>query len=249
MKKIISILLVILLMLSFCSCDLLNGNSSTPNDASTSNDATNDVLVKVEEQIEDVDFVKAETNTLEDSDSTTGKRYIFSLYELTDMLNEAFISMGDEEHLFDYTNWQDLGGELFDDNEVEYNTYYYKTESVTYTAAVETVSQKVMNVGVGCSYAMFQEKDKDYQYSVMVMASLLSCICGGYNIDDMGFFYSLFSEAASYTNGIYYDNQVFYVNVDQVESTESSVLFLVGAADESIVSKWELTDYVELKSK
>lgn len=227
MKKIISLILIVLFVFSLCSC----GNNSEETTA------TEETKTEIKNE-----YPNPSEKTWEKSGNNIGARYIFSLKEFTEKLNSALNKMnGDEKVKFDFSNWKILSEGLTDDNGVLYDSYYYETDTIGYTCAVEKDSKKVMNIGCGCSYKMFTDTENDYQYSVLIMSALIACVAGGYSVDDLEFMYNLFLDVTNNETAIYFKNGVYLVNYDNKE--DSSVLFIVSCADDSIKTKWNLVDY------
>lgn len=231
MKRILSLILIVLFVFSLCSCG---------NNKSEETTATEETKVKIE-------YPSPTEKTWERTNNNIGARYIFTLKEFTEKLNKVLKEMNSEEKVeFDVSNWKKLSEGLTDDNGVLYDSYYYETDTIAYTCAVEKDSKKVMNIGCGCSFEMFTDTEKDYQYSVLVMSSLIACVAGGYSIDNLEFMYNLFLDVTNNETAIYFKNGVYLVNYDNKE--DSSVLFMISCADDSIKTKWNLVDYENYQS-
>ena len=234
-KRLIAAIAVFLLTVI---CTGLVSCSSKDNESVS----TADENLVIKETESDV-FPEPVEKTWEKSDNALSARYVFTLEELCERLQDAVKDLGVKVASFRYEDWQELSKGLVDDNGVKYTTYYYSTEKLAFTAAVEDESEKVMNIGCGSSYEMFSNEDEDFQVSVLTMSALIACVAGGYDIDDMDFMYSLFIDVTKNTTAIYYNNNIYLADYDTKE--DSSVLFMISAADERILKDWSLIDYRE----
>lgn len=238
MKKTISFLLLIVLLVSFSACSI--GEKKA-----TSNQ------VAVEETIKNNsdknEYPSPKDVTWEKSDNSLGARYIFTLQDFCKRMQKIVDELGAPVVTFKEDDWEILSKDLVDDEGVNYSTYYYSTDSIAFTASIEDKSEKVMNIGCGCSYSMFNDKSEDYQHSVLTMSSLLACVAGGYSIDDINFMFDLFKTVANDGRTFYYKNGVYLVNYETKE--DSSVLFMISPAKESIKDEWELQDYESFKKQ
>lgn len=230
-KKTASLLLIFILI---CICIFSTACGNTNNGSATDNNL-------VVSETENDPYPAPVEKTWESSDNALGARYIFDLEELCKRLQKSVKEMGVSISSFNYDDWKILSENLVDDNGVEYSTYYYSTDKLAFTAAVENRSKKVMNVGCGCSYDMFTDEEEDYQYSVLTMTSLIACTAGGYSIDDIDFMYSLIVDVTKNTSSIYFNNNIYLVKYDENEN--ESVLFMISAISETKSKEWNLIDY------
>ncbi len=236
MKRFICIVLVLVSMLTITAC---NKQSGTKNIMSDDGSAV--------QEVDSVSLPVANTLTYEESSNNLGARYTFTLKEFNTMLNEACEDMGVEEgESFDYDNWSVMSKDLEDDNGIVYSSYYYATDTLTITAAVENESKKVMNLGCGTTYEEFVEADADYQYTVMLTAAIISMVAGGYTDSDLEFLYYIFFDSAKYDEQFFYNNSVYMMNLSKAEGVEGSVvLFMTSPCKDEIKDEWNLTDYSE----
>ena len=234
MKRIFCILIVILLVLSLCAC-----NKETATKGIMTDSSSDEVPLTVK--------YPAPTNlTYEDSDNNLGARYIFTLEEFNTMLNTACENLGttDVDQYFDYSNWQVMSDNLTDNNGIKYSSYYYATDTLTITAAVENESGKVMNLGCGTSYDEFANADADYQYTVMLTSAIIAMVAGGYTENDIEFLYCIFFDSAKFNEQFIYHNNIYMMNISKSEGEEgSALLFMTSPCKDEIKSEWELTDY------
>ena len=234
MKRIFCILIAILLVLSLCAC-----NKETATKGIMTDSSADEVPLTVK--------YPAPTNlTYEDSDNNLGARYIFTLEEFNTMLNTACENLGTTAvaQYFDYRNWQVMSDNLTDNNGIKYSSYYYATDTLTITAAVENESGKVMNLGCGTSYDEFANADADYQYTVMLTSAIIAMVAGGYTENDIEFLYCIFFDSAKFNEQFIYHNNIYMMNISKSEGEEgSALLFMTSPCKDEIKSEWKLTDY------
>lgn len=236
MKKIICILLSVLFVLMLTACGQKNSTGNEPilTEEKTQNDKST------------VLYPAPSTLTWENSENNLGARYTFTLEEFNTMLNERSNELGaeNEQEFFDYDNWQVMSDTLVDDNGIEYTSYYYSTDTLTLTAAVENESKKVMNLGCGTTYDEFVNADADYQYTVMLTSAIMAMVAGGYENEDLEFLYYIFYDSAKTDTSFYYHNSVYMLNLSQAEGEQSAVvLFMTSPCKDEILKEWKLTDY------
>lgn len=231
MKKTICILLIALMVLSLCAC------------SGSEEDVTENEIV--EEQNVNSGPV-AKTVTYEESKNNLGARYTFTLEEFNTMLNEECKSLGDAtvSEYFELDNWQKMSDTLVDDNGIEYTSYYYATDVLTITAAVENESGKVMNLGCGSSYEEFANGSADFQYNIMFTSAILAMVAGGYDDDALEYLYYIFFDSAKYDESFFYNNSVYMMNLSSAnDGTDAALLFMMSPCKDEILKEWELTDY------
>ena len=189
--------------------------------------------------------------TSEDSKNKLGLRYVFTLEEYNTMLNDACnnLGQGDNKRFFDYENWEMVSDNLTDENGVEYASYSYITDVLIITAAVEKESKKVMNRGCGAAYEQFEDGGEDFQYNVILTASIIAMVAGGYEQDDLEFLYSIFYDSAQYKQGFFYHNNLYMIDYSKGESEDVSVvLFMTSPCNSEIQKQWELIDYTNFEA-
>lgn len=243
MKKLISLLLTFsIVLLSFCSLCVL----SSCNDNESKKDSTQSTK-STEPSTVSREYTKPKQTLWESSDNSLGARYVFTLDEINQMLNDALVDMGAEKDTEEFENskWQKLSEKLTDDNGVKYDTYYFDNGDIAYTCAVENESKKVMNLGCGCSFEKFNDKNSDYQHSVILMSSLIACVAGGYETKDIDFMYNLFVDTINSNKAVYYNNALYKAQYDTKE--DSSVLFMVSPATDAVLTLENTVEYSKLE--
>lgn len=237
MKKLACILLCLVLVFSLCACA---GEGKKE-------DKNNDTIVEETKENSDV-FPSPDPSMWEKSENNLGARYTFTLEEFTQMLNQRCEKLGksSEVQFFDYNNWTEMSDTLVDDNGIEYASFYYSTDALTITAAVENESGKVMNLGCGTSYEEFVNADADYQYTVMLTSAILAMTAGGYSDDALEFLYYIFFDSAKNNVEFFYNNSVYMLNMSKAEGEEgAALLFMMSPCEDEVLTSWELTDYKE----
>ena len=167
------------------------------------------------------------------------------------MLNERCEGLGETEttQFFEMDNWKKMSETLVDDNGIEYTSYYYATDALTITAAVENESEKVLNLGCGTAYTEFVNSDADYQYTVMLTSAILAMVAGGYEDDDLEFLYYIFFDSAKTDTAFYYNTSVYMLNLSKEKGEkDAALLFMISPCKDEILEEWELTDYSKFEA-
>ncbi len=234
MKRFICIILALLFVFSLTACNKETSQKSIMSDSTGDQEAFT------------VKYPVPTTLTFEESENNLGARYNFTLKEFNTMLNDACENLGtnDIDEFFDYSHWTVMSDNLTDDNGIKYSSYYYATDTLTISAAVENESGKVMNLGCGTSYEEFASADADYQYTVMLTSAIIAMVAGGYTENDLEFLYCIYFDSAKNSEKFYYHNGVYMMNISKSKDEEgSALLFMTSPCQEEIKTSWELTDY------
>ncbi|MBR2715803.1 MAG: hypothetical protein IKB73_06345 [Ruminococcus sp.] len=237
MKRFLCLIITLIMVLSLCACNKVSSDKTVIN-------AENEAEVSAKK----LDFPAPTKLMWEKSENNLGARYIFTLEEFNEKLNSASAKLAKSEvkEHFDFKNWVKMADNLVDDNGIKYSSYYYATDTLTITAAVENESGKVMNLGCGTSYSQFVEADAEYQYTIMLTAAIISMVAGGYEEDALEFLYYIFFDSAKSEKGFFYNNGVYMMNLSKAEGEEGSVvLFMTSPCKDEILTEWELIDYTK----
>ncbi len=237
MKRILSLVLVLMMTLSLCACKDSSESSLILTDEKT-----------IENSIDATYYPQPKTDVIADSSNSMGASFDYTLEQFTEMLNSSYKQfLGDKSEkntYFYYDKWTLMSGHLTDDNGVEYSSYYYDFSDVTLTVAVETKSQKVMNIGCGCTYSDFESDVDDYQFTYLIMSAMVCAVGTGYDINDMGFVYYIFLDAINSDVAFYYENAVYAVKYQQdTQDKTGTVLCMVSPISDKAKSTWNLVDY------
>lgn len=232
MKKLICILLAAIFIFSLTACKS-DENSKTDEEEST-------------QEISTTLYPSPRSVMWEKSENNLGARYTFTLKEFNKMLNNRCKNLSDkvDTDFFDYKNWKKMSDTLLDDNGIEYTSYYYATDALTITAAVENKSKRVMNLGCGTSYEEFVNSDEDYQYTVMLTAAIIAMTAGDYSDENLEFLYYIFFDSAKNDKQFFYNNSVYMLNMSKEKDEKTAaLLFMMSPCKDEILEEWELTDY------
>ena len=155
--------------------------------------------------------LKPVDTTTDESENSFGARCTFTLKEFTETSADAFedleISLKDD-------GWQTINVGLIDDNGVKYSSYYQHTGEITFTAAVEYDSQKVMNIGCGCETKKLE--DPAFRKKLLKSAAVTAQTIGGYAANSTMFFEFVFSWLSDCDDdALYYGNSLLIKSVDQ----------------------------------
>lgn len=231
MKKTIclALLLVFVMLAPSCKADFSGANSS------------NKYFSGYEKE-----FPSPKNPNWEESGNVTGARFNMTLREYTEKFNEMYNSLGGGSEELEFTNWQLQKSGQYDDNGVEYDYYYYADDKAVLTATVETVSGKLMNLGCGTTLSVFvNDSDPKYQGIILNMTGIMAAVAGGYSAEDVKFFSDMYVDTISNSNSsFWYNNCIYLLNIqDNNNDRDSTMLFRVVAAKDSIESDWKLIDY------
>ena len=232
MKKIICILLAVVFVLSLTACK---------NDVENKED-----IQESTQEISTTLYPSPRSVTWEKSENNLGARYTFTLEEFTKMLNDRCEKLGESgvSQFFEFENWEKMSDTLLDDTGIEYTSYYYSTDVLTLTAAVENESGKVMNLGCGTSYNDFVNGDAEFQYTVMLTSAILAMTAGDYSDESLELLYYIFFDSAKNDVQFFYNNSVYMMNMSKEEGEEgAALLFMMSPCKDEILDEWELTDY------
>lgn len=134
--------------------------------------------------------------TVESAQNANGARFVFSLEEFTKRFNRTLASLnpGDKKSQLDPQKWETLSEQTVDDNGVNYGSYFYVSDTVTFTAAAESESGLLFNIGCGCPYQAAKDGDNEYHESVILTAALAVVTAGGYGIEDTDRIYGILED-------------------------------------------------------
>ena len=174
--------------------------------------------------------------TIERSENSFGARYNYTLGEISNAIAEDAGSMNLE---LKNADWKTISAGLVDDNGVNYSSYCNREGKVTFTAAVEDESGKVMNIGCGCQTS--QLDNTAYRSSFVRLAATIAVNAGGYDKNDLGYFMLLFKALLNDSNDtLYYEGSLYFKSVDN----ETTVL-MVAPCDDKYLSEHEYAVYNE----
>jgi len=167
--------------------------------------------------------------TVEASDNSFGARYSFTLGKISKDIGRNLGSLRIE---LKEENWETLSVGLIDDNGVKYTSYCNHTDSVSFIAAVEDESGKVMNFGCGCGSE--QLSDSAYRSSFLRLAALIAVQTGGYSDDSTAFFMGLFQDLLdSEEEALSYGETLYFKSIDE----KTTVLMTAPCSEQVMIDK------------
>lgn len=151
-----------------------------------------------------------ERTTTEDSDNSFGARWSFTLDEFSEAaaeeLENADVRLSDDK-------WETINAGLIDDNGVTYSSFCRHAEQITFIAAVEDDSNKVMNIGCGCETELLE--DEAFRSKLIDVAAITALNAGGYAGETKAYFISAFTTLLdSDDDTLYHGDQLFIKSVD-----------------------------------
>lgn len=174
--------------------------------------------------------------TIERSENSFGARYNFTLGQISREIAPDAEKIGIELNNGD---WEVLSDGLVDDNGVKYTSYCNKKGKVTFTAAVENESGKVMNIGCGCDTK--QLSNAAYRSSFIRLSALIAIHAGGYNSDDLSFFMIFFKTLIEgLDETFYYQGSLYFKSVDKI-----TTVLMVAPCDDKYTSINSYKEYTE----
>lgn len=177
-----------------------------------------------------------ENKTIEASNNSFGARYSFTLDTLSRNLAKK---LSGEEITFDAGGWEILSTGLVDDNGVAYSSYCRRFGSVTFTAAAEDESGRVMNIGCGCQTDLLE--DDDYRSSFLQLMSLTAACAGGYDDSAQSYLENIFETLLDGdVDTLCYEGSLYIKSVDD----NTTVLMCVPCSAD-IISKNDYEYYSE----
>lgn len=193
-------------------------------------------------------YIPRKEDAVEDSANVNGRRYTLNLEEFTGRYNEIMLSCGGMEYL-NYANWKKSGESQTDINGVEYDCYYYDADKIEFTAVVETVSQKLMNVGCGTTMNTFVSKKGEENYSDIILnksAVMAAAVCG-YSSGDVDVLQDVFYRTTfENVESLVYEGNVFNLSIkENSDSEKSTLLFRCFPITEENQADWKVQTYEE----
>lgn len=175
-----------------------------------------------------------EDTTVEKSDNSFGARYSFNMKSIDKKLSEA---LADYSADYDKVQWQTLSSGLIDDNGVAYTSCCKTQKGITYTAAVEDNSKKVMNLGCGCATKRLDTVL--YRERFLKLNAAIAQCAGGYTESDRVFLMKLFDDLLSGDEDtLVYRDMLYIKSVDE----ETTVLMTAPCSD-IVIRKNDYREY------
>lgn len=174
--------------------------------------------------------------TAEDSDNSFGARYYFQLNSICKRIAPDLKDLGIELNRKD---WETVSAELADDRGVGYSSLCNRKNDVTFAAAVENDSGKVMNFGCGCRSEKL--KNKAFRDRFVSIAAISAQYTGGYEKKDRDFLSGIFNRLL---NGD--DDILVYKGTLYIKSVDDETTVLITApCDDAIIREKEYKEYIQ----
>lgn len=227
MKKLLSIVLLILLVLLSVSCG--NNSAKTPADNV-------------------VNYPTRDIDNFIDNDNETGMTYKFTLDKFTTEFNTMYSQLGGDYKDFPYKNWSKRAREK-QSNGKFYNYLYLTSKYVVLTATEEAETRRLVNVGCGITEKKLKS-NKKIKNKVMTICGVMAAAAGGYNIDSVKFFGNLFNDTISFKDhSLWYEDSIYVYDKETASDGTKTILFRTMPALPNIKDDWKLQDYREYKNE
>lgn len=182
-----------------------------------------------------------------ESGNVNGMCYTATLQEFSSRYNNIMMETGGTNYLYTH-NWKMQGEPEVDSKGVEYQLYYYNEELFTITAAVETESGCVMNVGCGTSMSNFVTQNKNTANSDIILhacAIMAAAVCG-FNNGSLDVLQDIFYQTTfENTDSLWYEGNVFVLttNKNKSDSSTDTMLFRVFPISDKLKNEWNIVEY------
>lgn len=175
-----------------------------------------------------------ERTTCEKSANSFGARYTFNLAKICMENNPDVKELG---VTLKNADWETISAQLADDNGVSYSSLCNRKNSVTFTAAVENKSKKVMNLGCGCMTEML--KNDPYRESFLEIAAITAQHAGGYREEDRAFLKGIFRRLLEDDGDILVYRDTLYIrSVD-----EGTTVLITAPCSEEVIDEKQYKEY------
>ncbi len=214
---------------------------------SSCTDSKNDLNIGSPEKIATGDEIYPAQNTsaVEESLNVNGMRFTSNLIEFTNKYNKLLSQTGDSEIL--YTNsWKKEGETKQDTKGVKYDNYYYDCNKITFTASVETESDKIINIGCATTMSNFVKQENSDE--ILKKTSLMALAVCGFPDNSLDVIQNIFySTTFENCESMWYQGFIFSLSTkeDTSNNENSIMLFRVFPVKEELKNDWNIVDYEE----
>ncbi len=228
MKKIIiTIVAVLLVALTVCSCSSAKDKNSRVEEGATNDEAN---------------YPTPEENLFVESKGETGLRFGFTLDKFTTEFNTMYENIGGDPEDFPYKKWKKKSSNESADNGLNYEYYSLKSSEITLTATVEAESRELVNVGCGLLSDKFY-KNQNTEQKVLTICGVIAAVSGGYSRDSVPFFSNLYVDTISNKEHAFWYNNAIYLFEEDSNQGVKVIFFRTMPAADDIESRWALQDY------
>lgn len=186
---------------------------------------------------------------VENSENVNGRHFTTNLEDFTSKYNLVMMDAGGKEYMY-FSNWKKQGEPQLDVNGVEYQLWYYNQDLFTLTAAVETKSQKIMNLGCGTTMNKFVLEENGEKNSDIILraSAVMAAAAGGYNQSGLDVLQDIFYRTTfEGTESLWYDGNVYSMTTktDKKDNDKSTMMFRVFPISEKLKAEWNVQSYDE----
>lgn len=231
-KKLTAALLAAVMLSSLAGCGWFGSSEQT----SVSDDATSDEGKMV-----------PKSTAVENSPNVNGKRFNMTLTQFSDAYN-AEKSRRKEKDMITVNKWQKSGKTEKDDNGVEVQYWHYNEKDLTFTASVEVLTDKIINIGCGTAVSTFMGMDGTQSNSDAILdkaALMAEIVCGfrrGYEDELHDIFYHTTTDKE---DTLWFRGYVFNRSTkeDAADKKNNIMLFRVFPVTDELKKEWNLKEY------
>lgn len=236
-KRVIAAALVAATALCFAAC---GGNGSSEN-------SVIEIVKPKTAATEDEGNITAKLDAVENSPNVNGKRFNINLRNFTFDYNKEKEGLGESNKLV-LANWNKKN-DAKDNNGVDIQYWYYDDKEVSFTATVETESQKILNIGCGTTMNQFtDEKDNGVQNSdiILAKAALMAKVVCGFPEGSESILQDIFYRTATESDdSLWYRGYVFTLSTEENkdDSDNDIMQFRVFPITDDLKKEWKLEEY------
>lgn len=186
-------------------------------------------------------------NSVEQSTNVNGMRFTLTLDEFTEEYNEKIKNVGITETMV-AGHWQKKGDTQRDTNGIEIQYYYYDDININFTATVEVLSGKIMNIGCGTTMKYFVARNDNQSNSDLILkkcAVMAEAVCqfpSGSTDVLQDIFYRTTIESI---DSLWYQGFIFSLSTQEDKSNVENniMLFRVFPVSDELKEEWNVEDY------
>ena len=195
---------------------------------------------------DEADFT-AKAGAVEESPNVNGMRFNMTLQEFTQKYNEEK-TLRQESDLIFFGNWQQNGEGEKDANNVAVEYWHYDDSNVSFTATVESATQKILNIGCGTTMNKFMGMTGDKNNSDLILgkaALMAQTVCGFPSNSEPVLQDIFFRTTTESSDTLWYSGYVFHLSTkeDKNDSKNNIMLFRVFPITEELKKEWKLAEY------
>lgn len=232
MKKLALILtLILIFMLSACTNSETSLTVNQPENISTGDEI----------------YPAKNLNSVEESGNVNGMRFTLTLEEFTEKYNENTKLTGGTDFL-SADGWIKQDREQTDINGVKIDYYYYNENNINFTASIEVLTNKIINIGCGTTMGNFVSQENNVSNSDIILrksAIMAQTICQ-FPVGSTDVLQDIFYRTTNENiDSLWYQGFVFSLSTqnDKSNSENSIMLFRVFPIADELKEEWNIQDY------